>query len=88
MVLSLDGTYAVEQNAEEGEPTTALSILDHYKMRPSTCFLDSITLLQFAKLNDYLGFQNVEERILWSLFPQTIHQTLMELTTSSTVVKG
>ena len=42
-------------------------------------------LLQFARLNNYLRFQTVEERMLWSLFASTIHQTLMELTTSSTV---
>ena len=49
LVLSLDGTHAVEQNSEEGESATALSILGHYIARPSTCCFDSMTLLQFAR---------------------------------------
>ena len=49
IVLSLDGTRAVQQNIEEGEPATAPSIVDYYIRRPTTSFFDSITLLEFAR---------------------------------------
>ena len=49
VVLSVDGTRAVELNSEEDEPATALSILDHYIAHPSTCCFDSMTLLQFTR---------------------------------------
>jgi len=49
VVLSLDGTHAVQQNVEEGECVTALSILDHYIACPSSHFFDSMTLLKFAR---------------------------------------
>ena len=49
IVLSLDGTRAVQQNIEEGEPATAPSIVDYYIRHPTTSFFDSITLLEFAR---------------------------------------
>ena len=49
VVLSLDGTRAVEQNIEEAEAATAPSIVDHYKRRPSTGTFDKMTLLKFAR---------------------------------------
>lgn len=49
IVLSLDGTRVVEQNIEEAEAATALSIVDHYRRRPSTGTFDRMTLLKFAR---------------------------------------
>ena len=36
IVLSLDGSRAVEEQLDEGQPATALSILDHYIAHPAT----------------------------------------------------
>ena len=48
VVLSLDGTRAVQQNIE-GEAATAPSIVDYYIRRPTTSLFDSIPLLEFAR---------------------------------------
>ena len=50
VVLSLDGTRAVEQNPEEGEPATALSILDHYITCPLTDFLTARPALEVGQM--------------------------------------
>ena len=49
IVLSLDGSRAVEERLEEHHHATALSILDHYMRRPNSVPLDDITLLEFAR---------------------------------------
>ena len=49
IVLSLDGSRAVEERLEEHHHATALSILDHYMRRPNSAPLDDITLLEFAR---------------------------------------
>ena len=49
IVLSLDGSRAVEDHLQEDGRATAPSILDHYLVRPSTSQLNSITLLEFAQ---------------------------------------
>ena len=45
IIVSLDGSRAVEDNLEEGQRATALSILDHYMGR----HFNSITLLEFTR---------------------------------------
>ena len=49
IVLSLDGTRAIEENLDESRPATTLSILDHYMMRPALLPFDNITLLMYAQ---------------------------------------
>jgi hypothetical protein len=49
IVLSLDGSRAVEERLEEHHHATAISILDHYMRRPNSAPLDDITLLEFAR---------------------------------------
>ena len=49
IVLSLDGSRAVEEQLNEGQPATALSILDHYVARPTTPRFRDMKLLQFAQ---------------------------------------
>ena len=49
IVLSLDGSRAVEDHLEEGQRATALSIVDHYVGRPDTPHFNSMTLLEFAQ---------------------------------------
>ena len=43
-----DGLRAVEEELDEGQPATALSILDHYFAHPTTPWLRDMKLLQFA----------------------------------------
>ena len=49
IVLSLDGSRAVEDHLEEHSRATKLSILDHYCVRPTTPSFNDITLLSFAQ---------------------------------------
>ena len=49
IVLSLDGSRAVEDQLNEDQPATALSILDHYVARPTTPQFRDMKLLQFAR---------------------------------------
>ena len=50
IVLSLDGSHAVEDKLEEeGQCATALSIVDHYMGRPNSALFNSMTLLEFAR---------------------------------------
>ena len=49
VMLSLDGSRAVEDHLEEGQPATALSMLDHYIGRPTTPQFNDMTLLHFAQ---------------------------------------
>ena len=49
IILSLDGSRAVEDHLEEGRHATALSIVDHYMERPDTPHFNSMTLLEFAR---------------------------------------
>ena len=49
IILSLDGSRAVEDHLEEGQRATALSIVDHYMERPNTPHFNSMTLLEFAR---------------------------------------
>jgi len=48
IILSLDGSRAVEDHLEEGQRATALSIVDHYMGRPDSPLFNSMTLLEFA----------------------------------------
>ena len=48
IILSLDGSRAVEDHLEEGQSATALSIVDHYMGRPDSPHFNSMTLLEFA----------------------------------------
>jgi len=49
IVLSLDGSRAVEERLTEDQPATALSILDHYKEHPTTPQFQNMTLLQYVQ---------------------------------------
>ena len=49
VVLSLDGSRAVEQHAQQDGRATALSILDHYLARSATPTFNNMTLLEFAQ---------------------------------------
>ena len=49
VMLSLDASRAVEDHLEEGQPATALSMLDHYIGRPTTPQFNDMTLLHFAQ---------------------------------------
>ena len=48
-MLSLDGSRAVEEQLNEGQPATTLSILDHYIARPTTPQFRDRKLLHFAQ---------------------------------------
>ena len=49
IVLSLDGSRAVEEQLNEYQPATAPSALDHYVAHPTTPQFHDITLLHFVK---------------------------------------
>ena len=49
VMLSLDGSHAVEEHLTEDQPATALSALDHYTTRPSTPEFQDMTLLHFVQ---------------------------------------
>ena len=49
VVLSLDGSRAVEEQLNEDQPATALSALDHYVSRPTTPAFHDITLLHVVQ---------------------------------------
>ena len=49
IILSLDGSRAIEDHLEEGQRATALSIIDHYMRRPDSSHFYSMTLLEFAR---------------------------------------
>ena len=49
IVLSLDGSRAVEDHLQQDSQATVPSIFDHYIARPTTSCLNSITLLEFAQ---------------------------------------
>ena len=49
VVLSLDGSRAVDEHLDEDQPATVLSALDHYVSRPATAQFQSMTLLCFIQ---------------------------------------
>ena len=49
IVLSLDESRAVEEQLDDGQPATALSILDHYIARPATLWFRDMKLLHFVQ---------------------------------------
>ena len=49
IILSLDGSHAVQDHLDEGQHATALSIVDHYMGRPDSPHFDPVTLLEFAR---------------------------------------
>ena len=49
VVLSLDGSRAVDEHLHEDQPATVLSALDHYVSRPDTALFQSMTLLHFVQ---------------------------------------
>ena len=49
VVLSLDGSRAVEEQLKEDQPATAPSALDHYVARPTTPQFHDITLPHFVQ---------------------------------------
>ena len=49
IVLSLDGSRAIDEQLEEQNPATVISILDHYMHRRNTAVFDNMTLLEFAR---------------------------------------
>ena len=68
-VLSLDGSRAVQEQLDEGQPATALSILDHYIARPATPRFQRMKLLQLAR--PYTRIHPAGERMSWSLYVLT-----------------
>ena len=49
LILSLDGSRAVEDRLEEDHSATALSTIDHYMYRPYSSHFNDMTLLEFAR---------------------------------------
>ena len=49
IVLSLDGSRAVEDQLQEEQHATAPSIIDHYIQRPDSPQFNDLTLLEFAR---------------------------------------
>ena len=49
IILSLDGSRAVEDHLEEGQRATTLSIVDHYMGRPDSPHFNTMTLLELAR---------------------------------------
>ena len=49
VILSLDGSRAVQDHLQEGQRATALSIVDHYMGRPDSPRFNTMTLLEFAR---------------------------------------
>ena len=49
IMLSLDGSRAVEDHLDEDQPATALSALDHYIGRPTTPQFNEMTLLHYVQ---------------------------------------
>ena len=49
IVLRLDGSHAVQEQLDEGQPATALSILDHCIAHPATPHFQNTKLLHFAR---------------------------------------
>ena len=49
IILSLDGSHAVEDHLDEEQHATAPSIIDHYLVCPSTVPFSNITLLEFSR---------------------------------------
>ena len=49
IILSLDGSCAVEDRLDEEQHATAPSTIDHYLVCPSTMPFNNITLLEFAR---------------------------------------
>ena len=49
VVLSLDGSRAVQDRLDDDKPATTLNILDHYKARYASSTFESITLYDFAQ---------------------------------------
>ena len=88
VVLSLDGTCAVQQNIEEAEAVTAPSIVDHYRRHPSTGTFDRMTLLEFARSYSMpKELSTIPNRRRKDVVVTTTLQTLTGLTMSSTAVK-
>ena len=49
LVLSLDGSRAVEEQIQRDGRATALSILDHYIARPSSPIFNTMTIMKYAQ---------------------------------------
>ena len=49
IILSLDGSRAVEDHLEEGQRATVLCIVDHYMGRLDSSHFNTMTLLKFAR---------------------------------------
>ena len=60
-VLSLDGSRAAQEQLDEGQPATALSILDNYIARPAT----------LPCPRNWVRTHPAGERMLWSLYVLT-----------------
>ena len=49
VVLSLDGSHAIDEQLDEDQPATVPTALDHYISRPTTAQFQNMTLLHFVK---------------------------------------
>ena len=48
VILSLDGSRAVDEHLDEGQPATVLSALDHYVSRPAIAQFQTMTPLHYV----------------------------------------
>ena len=49
VVLSLDGSRAVQDKLDDDNPATTLNILDHYKARPASATYENVSLYDYAQ---------------------------------------
>ena len=49
VVLSMDGSRAVDESLDQNQPATLASLLDHYMSRPATNVFQDMTLLHFVQ---------------------------------------
>ena len=76
IILSLDGSRAIEDHLEEGQRATALSIVDHYMARPDSPHFNSMTLLDFARqysMPKTLGAEPATRSRRIVVIPSTLH---------------
>ena len=90
IILSLDGSRAVEDKLEEGQHATAPSIIDHYMGHPDSALFSSITLLEFARqysMPKTLGAEltHRSRRIVVIPQPYTSHLILLVTSMNSTI---
>ena len=90
VILSLDGSHAVEDHLEEGQRATALSIVDHYMGRPNSPHFNIMTLSLPGSIPcpSLLGVNHLAGvDVLLSSRGHTSHQILPVTSMSSTAIR-